>query len=229
MEREKRIITKSCTKVCFRKGGKIGPTGGGERWSVFLSFVFEEFEDNEVSGVVGMLHADLDCTALGSQGGPVGCAAGKVDGTTGARGNAVDSGTRESTAVVKADNIVAGNDLSKAPVHSVAHFDEIFVEENQEFAIQTSRVCATDELHNHTARHISVLVDVDGTFGVGDEELCVAKTEHAQRAESEDPLSNLAKMCLRFWRVGAEFRNRPGLLLVECENLDSFLGRDGKG
>jgi hypothetical protein len=124
---------------------------------------------------------------------------------------------------------VAGNDLSEPPVHSVAHFDKVFVEEYQEFAIQTSRVCATDKLHDHTARHISVLVDVDGTFGVGDEELCVAKTEHAQRAKTEDPLSDLAKMCLRFGRVGAEFRNRPCLLLVECENLDSFLGRDGEG
>jgi hypothetical protein len=73
------------------------------------------------------------------------------------------------------------------------------------------------------------LVDIDGTFSVGDKKLRVAKTEHAQRPETENPLSDLAEMCLRFWRVGTEFRNRPGLLLVECENLDSFLGRDGEG
>lgn len=90
-------------------------------------------------------------------------------------------------------------------------------------------MCAAHELHDHAARHVAVFVDVDGAFGIGDEELAVAEAEHAQRSEVSDAVRDAREVCLSFGGFGAEVRDGPRLFLVEGEDLDAALVGDGEG
>jgi len=74
-----------------------------------------------------------------------------------------------------------------------------------------------------------MFVHIDCAFGVGDEELAVTEAEHAQRSELPDTLCDACEVCLGFAGFGAEVRDRPCLFLVEGEDLDAALGRDGEG
>lgn len=139
-------------------------------------------------------------------------------------------GARELAAVIQTDDIVAGNNLSEATIHSIANLDKVVVEEDEEFPVETSCVSTAHELHDHAARHVSVLVDVHGTLLVGDQELALAKTEHAEWAKVLDTMCDAVQgvLCIGSG-LRAEVRYRPGLLLVQGKDFDATLGRNGNG
>lgn len=156
----------------------------------------------------------------------------KTTGTS-RRGNdaAICAGARQTAPVVETGDVMARDDLAEASIHGIAHLDEVLVEEDEEFPVQTGCVGAADELHDHAARNITVFVDVDGALGVGDEELAITEAEHAQRSEVFDAVGDGAEigLCLGVGLFGAEIGNGPGLFLVDGEDFNAAVGGDGEG
>lgn len=190
------VSSKELKTVCMvRVGGDL----------ILLSFILNQLENNLASSVLRMLHANLDCAATIRQGGTVrspGQPTGKIDGAAGTRGHGVCAGTRQAAAVIKANNTVAGNDLTETAIHSIADLHEIVVEEDEEFAIQAGRMCVAHELHNYAAGDVAVFINVNGALCVDDEELAVAETEHAQWSELSDALGDAREVGLGFWGLG---------------------------
>lgn len=136
--------------------------------------------------------------------------------------------SRHGAAVVQTDDIATRDDLPQTPVHGVAHLDKVFVEKDQKSSVQACRVSTADKLHDHAARDVPVLVDVHGAFAVRNQELALAQSEHPQRSQIFDPVRNARQVRLRFRCFGAQVRHRPRLLLVEGQNFDSTLRRNGE-
>jgi hypothetical protein len=74
-----------------------------------------------------------------------------------------------------------------------------------------------------------VLIDIDGTFLVGDKEFAVAKSEHSQWSEVFDAVGDAHEGVGGIGGLRPKVWHGPGLLLVQGENFDTALGRDGEG
>lgn len=181
--------------------------------------------------MLGMLHADLDRathTRHGRAGEAAPTRAREIRATTTGAHDVVPAVPGHQAAVVEADDVAAGDHLPKPAVEGVADLDKVLVEEDEEFPVETGRVGASHELHDHAARDVAVLVDVDGALAVRDQELAVAEAEHAQRPQIPDPVGDSVQMRLRFGRVGEQVRHGPRLFLVQSQDFDAALGRDGE-
>lgn len=129
-----------------------------------------------------MLHANLDCSSAAGHGAAVGQPAGQVHGATCGGRNAVRSGPGHAATVVEENDVMTRDDLTQTPIHGIAHLDKVFVEKDQEFPVEASGMGPSYEFHNHTSGDVAMLVHVDGAFGINNEELAVAQTEHTQRS-----------------------------------------------
>lgn len=167
---------------------------------IFLHLILKQLENDLTALILRMLHADLhrattarcrDTFDIAGQ------STGKIDSAIAAWGHIIRA--RTPATIVEADDVASWNDLAKTTVHRVADLDEIVVEEDEEFPVQTGCVSASYELENHAARYVAVFVHVDGAFGVRDEELAVAETEHAQWSEVVDAVCYAGEVGLRFW------------------------------
>ena len=125
-------------------------------------------------------------------------------------------------AVIETFDVPSGNDLTQATVLRVAHFDEIAVEEQDIRPVDGSGLGFADKFHDDAARHVAVLVDVDGAFLVGEEKFAVAEPEHAEGFELLDPGGDGADV--RGLGVG----DGEGELFVEGEDFDAAGGGDGE-
>lgn len=229
--------------VCKRKSSRQTPDRK-QKESILLPLILNQLENNLPALKLRMLHTNLHRMPIPRHKTPIRHTphkptiqihrptTTKITGTSW-RGDdtAICAGARQTAPVVEADDIMTWYDLPQASVHGIADFDEVLVEEDEEFPVQTGCVGAADELHDHAAGDVAVFVDVDGAFGVGDEELAVAEAEHAQRSEVFDAVGDRAEvgLCLGVGLFGAEIGDGPGLFLVDGEDFDATVGGDGEG
>lgn len=196
--------------------------------SILLHLILDQLQHDLTALVLRMLHADLDRVTRRRHRSAISAATARVEisGTSHATcgDNIVGAVTRHQAAVIETDDIATGNDLPQATVHGVADLDKVLVKEDEEFAIQACCVGAAHELHDHAARDVAVLVDVDGALTVRDQKLAVAEAEHAQRTEIFDSVGDAGQVHLRFGRVGSQVRDGPWLFLVEGQDFDTTLG-----
>lgn len=120
-----------------------------------------------------------------------------------------------STPIIKQFDIPPGNDLFQPPIGRVTDLNKVIVEQNEKLTIKTGRAGASHEFHHHPSTDIPVPVDVDCTLVVADEELGLAKAEHAEGFEVRDAAVDASQISLCVGLVGVLVGDRVGLLFVK--------------
>ena len=130
----------------------------------------------------------------------------------------IASGAANKT-VVQAADVAASNDLAQSAILGVADLDEVGVEEQDEAGDHGGRTRPPNELHDHAAADVAVLVDVHGALLVAQQELAVRQPEHAERLLAGKPLRDHLHV------RGLEVGDRHRLLLVQRQDLEAALRR----
>ncbi len=89
-----------------------------------------------------------------------------------------------SEAIVQHPNVAARNDLSQPPILGVSHFNIIFIEEEEilpEHGGTLRFLLLARVFHDERPAHLAVLVDIDRTVLVGEQEFLVIQLEHPER------------------------------------------------
>lgn len=71
-----------------------------------------------------------------------------------------------------------------------------------------------DELHDHAAADVSMLIDVYSAFLESNEELTIAETEHAKGTEIFYSVGDAGEVGLDVGLFRLQVRDRPGLFFV---------------
>lgn len=113
--------------------------------------------------------------------------------------------------------------MAQSAVLRVPYFDEIAVEKQDIGPIDGRSLGLADKLHDDAAGDVTVLVDIDGTLLVGEEEFAVAEPEHAEGFELFDAGGD--GIDVRGFGVG----DGEGKFFIEGEDFDAAGGGNGEG